>query len=172
MIRLSILGLDNLTNGHVWDQLVLPDGVDRQDVIDTILTECAELGLVYTEPSLVARLIGLWSRRNLENWKRIHQALTEAYNPIHNFDRYETWTDDSEGSTKTSVAGFNLQSGMADRDAAASTGKGSHEGHLYGNIGVTTSAQMIEGEMDVRQRYNVMEAIVNSFKDALCIQIY
>jgi len=172
MVKLSILALNDYTNGRIWDEFEVPDGMSRQDVIQSILMECAELSLVYTEPAILQRMIGLWCRRNLENWRRIYLALNETYNPIHNYDRYEQWTDTSSGESKGQVAGFNQEDGMADRDRAESAGTGTHDGHIYGNIGVTTSAQMIEGEMDVRRRYNAVEAIVDSFKGALCVLVY
>lgn len=164
MTRVSILGLTDYTSGHVWDDLVLPDGVDRQDVIDYICSECAEISLLYSRPETVQRKIGIWSRKNLANWRRILKALTEDYDPLHNYDRYEDWTDDG----KTSVAGFNQAAGMTDRDAAQTT----HKGHLYGNIGVTTAAQMIAGEMEVRTQYTLQDAILASFKNDFCVLVY
>ena len=110
------------------------------------------------------RKIGIWSRKNLANWRRILKALTEEYDPLHNYDRYEDWTDDG----KTQVAGFNQAAGMTDRDAAQTA----HKGHLYGNIGVTTAAQMIAGEMEVRTQYTLQDAILASFKNDFCVLVY
>lgn len=172
MVKLSILALNDYTDGEIWKEFQVPDGMDRQDVIDSIMMECAELSLIYTQPEILQKMIGLWCRRNLENWRRIYQALNEDYNPLHNFDRYEDWTDKGAGSSETHVAGFNEDAGMAPRDRADSTGDSHHEGHLYGNIGTISNAQMIQGEMGVRQRYNAIDAIVASFKDALCVLVY
>ena len=164
MTRLSILGLNEYTDGHVWDQFDVPEEISRQDATDAILMECAELSLVYTDPDIVAGMIGLWCRKQMENWRHIAQALLEDYNPLYNYDRHEEWTDKGQ----TQVAGFNQAADMADKDAAESD----HKGHIYGNIGVTTSAQMIAGEMDIRLRYNVLDAIVGCFKDQFCVQVY
>lgn len=46
-----------------------------------------------------------------------------------------------------------------------------HKSHLYGNIGVTTSQQMLQAELDV-QRFNLYENIANLFIDEFCIQVY
>lgn len=171
MTRLSILGLTDY-DPTVWEDLELPEDLDRQDTIDYICAECAELSLTYPQPAYMRKAIGIWSRKNLPNWLRIQTALNEEYNPLHNFDRYEDWTDKGTGSSETRVAGFNEDAGMAPRDRADSTGDSRHQGHLYGNIGVTTSAQMIQGEMDVRTRFNLMDTILSSFKEQFCIQIY
>lgn len=47
----------------------------------------------------------------------------------------------------------------------------SHSGHLYGNIGVTTAAQMLEGERELNT-YDVYLAIANEFKRRFCVIVY
>lgn len=44
-------------------------------------------------------------------------------------------------------------------------------GHLYGNIGVTTAAQMLEGERELNT-YDVYLAIANEFKRRFCVIVY
>ena len=46
-----------------------------------------------------------------------------------------------------------------------------HTSHLYGNIGVTTSQQMLQAELDV-QKFNIYTEIANLFIDEFCIQVY
>lgn len=48
---------------------------------------------------------------------------------------------------------------------------GKHDGHLYGNIGVTTSQQMLESELEIDQ-WNLIEHITDIFIRELCILIY
>lgn len=44
--------------------------------------------------------------------------------------------------------------------------------NISGNIGVTTSQQMLEQELLVRPKLNVYNYIMNSFKDRFCLEIY
>ena len=46
-----------------------------------------------------------------------------------------------------------------------------HEAHLYGNIGVTTSTQMLEDFLRV-ERWNIYEHIADIFCDEFCIPVY
>lgn len=46
-----------------------------------------------------------------------------------------------------------------------------HNAHLYGNIGVTTSTQMLEDYLRV-ERWNIYEQIANIFVDDFCIMVY
>ena len=44
--------------------------------------------------------------------------------------------------------------------------------HISGNIGVTTSQQMLEQEIEISAKLNVMKMIVDSFKERFCILVY
>ena len=46
-----------------------------------------------------------------------------------------------------------------------------HKAHLYGNIGVTTSTQMLEDFIRV-ERFNIYENIADIFTDEFCIKVY
>lgn len=181
--RLSILGLNNY-RPDVFDDMAVPSGLVKTRIVDTILMECAEIGLTYPNPDIMKRMIKTWSYNKLPAWERILTALEEQYNPLHNYDRHETWTDEgsasasASGSNSTKVAGFNSASSMADRDtstqstSSSSNSTGEHTGHTYGNIGVTTSAQMLQGEIDVRTANDMYDIILRSFKNQFCVQVY
>lgn len=178
-VKLSVMGLYNY-DPTIFDGFQLPDGVDHKLAVDTIITELAELSLVYVDPDTMRKLIPIWSAAQVENWTRMHRALTEEYNPLHNYDRYEDWEDNAtakaSGSNTQSRAGYNQDAGMVDEQqdtqATSSTADTKHKGRMYGNIGVTTSAQMLEGEISVRNRFNIYDIICNSFKRKFCVMIY
>ena len=44
--------------------------------------------------------------------------------------------------------------------------------HIAGNIGLTTSQQMLEQELLVSAKLNVYNYIMNSFKDRFCLEVY
>lgn len=46
-----------------------------------------------------------------------------------------------------------------------------HEAHLYGNIGVTTSQEMLKSELDI-SRFNLYEQIADIFCEEFCLMIY
>ena len=43
---------------------------------------------------------------------------------------------------------------------------------IHGNIGVTTPAQMMEGDLGVYDKINVVQYIVNAFKSRFCVLVY
>ena len=47
-----------------------------------------------------------------------------------------------------------------------------HEAHLYGNVGVTTSAQMVTEVVEQRIKYNLYETAAKLFAHDLLINVY
>lgn len=43
---------------------------------------------------------------------------------------------------------------------------------IHGNIGVTTSQQMLEQELEVAPKLNIMNVIIDSFKKRFCLLVY
>ena len=46
------------------------------------------------------------------------------------------------------------------------------ESHIHGNIGVTTSQQMLESELEVAPKLNINNYITESFKKRFCLLVY
>lgn len=178
-ITISIMGMWQINNA-IFDKLLVPAQIDKQDVVDAILLECAELPVVYTNWDVLRGAIGLFTKRRFHAWARMAKALFEDYNPLHNFDRYEDSMDNestaSTGSAE-SVNTVNGYNGDAEHDRQNTAGKSEttrgnkHNAHLYGNIGVTTSAQMLEGELEIR-KHDLISIIVREFKENFCIMVY
>ena len=178
-ITISVLGMWQFNNA-LFDKFAVPAQIDKQDVVDAILFECAELPVVYTNWDVLQGAIGLLSKRRLHAWERMATALFEDYNPLHNYDRYEDSKDDentASSGTANSVNTVNGYNGDAEHDKQNTSGNSEtkrgnkHTAHLYGNIGVTTSAQMLEGELEIRKQ-DLISIIVREFKENFCIMVY
>lgn len=184
-ITLSYLGMHNIDD-TIFDGFQLPETVNRNTLITMILAETAELEALYPAPVLFAPALRAWSTARLQSWSRMALALSEDYNPLHNYDRTETesFAEETGGeragtdSTTGTLTGFNSDTFNNDRKTDSATaieesGTREHERTLraYGNIGVTTSAQMLEGEIDVR-RFDIYRIIADEFADYFCIKVY
>ena len=207
---LSIAGLYSWDD-HIFDQMQVPVGVNKQNIIDNILLECAELSVIYPDWDFMRKAIGSWSAKELEVWNKLYNLEQMEYNPIENYDRYEDELENignkgqtmkvgsSESTTNNlqntdttnRVAGFNGDS-LADQSQAETkdmnTGRGgnlatdmaysnndqtrSRGSRIHGNIGVTTSQQMVESEWNLRPKVHIDDFIINSFKERFCILVY
>ena len=91
MALLTIMGLYNYDN-TIFDNLMLPDGVDKPTLVDNIILETAELECIYPTPGFLKTAIGLWSNVQVLTWDRVYAVTQLEYNPIENYDRQETET--------------------------------------------------------------------------------
>lgn len=110
-------------------------------------------------------------------------------------DQTDTITGNVSGSTSSSatnkVAGFNAaelvengantatadttsentSSGTSSKEHSTNR-KFSHEARLYGNIGVTTSQQMLQSEIDIIPNINIYDLIIRDIKERFCLLVY
>ena len=94
--RLSILGLYNygqINNDNLFENLNLPNGIDKDDIINNILEQCAEFETLYPDYDYMKFSIGLWSKRWYRTFDKWIKALAIEYEPLWNFDRTEEYTD-------------------------------------------------------------------------------
>lgn len=88
---------------YVWDNNIFqgfhpPAGVDRQGCIDAILYKYGDAPLIRSQPDFLTYYIGAWSSKNAGVWQKLYETTTLEYNPIHNYDRTETYTEKREGT--------------------------------------------------------------------------
>lgn len=80
----------------------------------------------------------------------------------------------SESSSRTSSA----QEAQAEQSSGEESKEHSQEGsrtrslHSSGNIGVTTTQQMITAEIDLRYKYIIYSMILSCFKREICVGVY
>ena len=173
LATLSLLGLYSF-RGDILDDFKLPEGIDRDDFVEMLLFDTAELELLTPDPDIMKQLLGRWSNVRVNAWSKMLETETVEYNPIHNYDRQEDWVDDGAGSSITdlSVAGFN-DADMADRErtGTGTTTQSRHTARISGNIGVTTTQQMLESERESR-KYSTVYEIIGEFKERFCLLVY
>ena len=223
---MSLIRLYNYDDS-LFANLELPDGMDTKLVTNNILMECAELEVIYPDFTFMKTAIGTWSANEVEIWKKVREMELAEYNPIENYDRYESEVENmgrntennksdvinstSDATSKTvnsgvntrvdlnKVAGFNSETLVTNNETTnsdtnngetntATDSKGSsvqntndkgtenenrvRESRVHGNIGVTTVAQMISGQLEILPKVNTLNYIVGSFKARFCLLVY
>lgn len=190
---MTMIGAYNYDNS-IFDGLSLPDGIDKETCVNEILNKCGEFTLLYTDLDFLKNMITHFSKKHYRTFEKWLKGLSEEFNPLHNYDRHEVYTDthksnavsnsatNSNSSIDTKVSAYDSATMQPkEREESSGSGTGSainssndevkHEAHLYGNIGVTTSTQMLEDYLRV-ERWNIYEHIADIFCDEFCIAIY
>lgn len=206
---LSVMGMYEY-DSTILDGITVPEGMNRDALINNILIECAELEVLYPRAEIMKLAVNVWSMSNQYTWQKLYDTTVVEYNPIWNVDaditdketingtRAENRTIDTTGQDKRtanltetqSVKGFNSNS-WAESEKTATTGTDTYDHtsdvadnlsgsdntereytqRRTGNIGVTTTQQMIEQEREVA-KFNLIEYITDSFKRRFCVLVY
>lgn len=82
----------------IFDNMVLPSGVELEDVADHIIYKYGDAPLFSPDPDTVKFYMGRWSKRRLPLWNRYKAAIEAEYNPIENYNRYEVTTLSKTGT--------------------------------------------------------------------------
>ena len=96
--NMSPLGLFNWDNS-LFDLMVIPSALDKETLVNNLLAETAELEVLYPNPVVFKNLLGIWSHKQIDIWNRLYDTTQYEYNPIENYNRYETGSNDGTGST-------------------------------------------------------------------------
>lgn len=117
-----------------------------------------------------------------ENWTKIYSSYFETeYKPLENYSMIEQENAKTKiktvSSNNSSVYGFDSEEPVPSNEAGSETETSSNaddnERKLTrsGNIGVTTSQQMLQSEIDLRS-YDFIESIMRDLDTVLCLAIY
>lgn len=74
----------------LFDGMVLPEGVDKELVVDTIMQKYGDSPLDHEDPAYLKYYIPVWSKRNLNSWTKLFATLSFDYNPLENAMLNET----------------------------------------------------------------------------------
>lgn len=204
---LSILGLYQFDN-TIFDDFQLPDPLisQKDEIVENLLTECAEFEILYADSDFMKFAIKSWSSINKPIWQHLYETTQYEYDPIANYDRTEKWTDEdtrqitndrtadlkdelTHGHAITNSQNSYENAGLVDsakqsnsgKDTTTTTGTDKYlekhsgkvirEGHAYGNIGVTSSQDLILQEREIAE-FNIIARIIDDFKMRFCLMVY
>ena len=230
MARITLWGFYQYDK-TLFDNIVLPDGIDKDNLVSEIMRNSGDLYPYHQVPEYLKRNITFWFSRRLFDFDRMYKSLRMEYSPIENYDRIEdikreykdsgtdteiltlgssttsshtgTDTDSTQGggSNEKGVSAYN-EDGYTNREkdtethnsnntqtynsTVTNTGSGSDKTQtdygkqrtetentrIHGNIGVTTSQQMIESEMSLRAKYDIYKIISREFEREFLVQVY
>lgn len=238
--KITLIGIENYLNPDrsVFDSMILPEGIDKDVLIGSIILRCQEFELLYSDPEFLIPAVGVWSRKNYRTFDKWVKALDIEYDPLYNYDRTEEYEDihdgnfsregfvDSSGSntrtdnlirtdnlansttpattvthsekayndtqfvetskdaqtgtisgsntgtvTNTGTVADTFSNGVDNDESGSDHYKNTHKARLFGNIGITTSQQMLQSELDIA-RWNLYEHIADLFCNEFCIMVY
>lgn len=179
----------------LFDGVILPEGMDKTLMVNQIIRQSGDLFPYYQVPPQVKTAITEWFARRKDNFAKLWQGFTAEYNPIENYDRQEDSTEtpnithtlsnsgQDASTNEADVQGYNgtdyvpnsrtKSSGTSSTNGTdTESGTRTYTSRIHGNIGVTTSAQMLEGELTLRRSLDIYALIAEEFERDNLIQVY
>lgn len=179
----------------LFDGVILPEGMDKTLMVNQIIRQSGDLFPYYQVPPEVKTAITEWFARRKDNFNKLWQGFTADYNPIENYDRHEDSTEtpnithtlvnsgEDASTNEADVQGYNAteyvpnsrtkSNGTSSTNGTdTETGTRTYTSRIHGNIGVTTSAQMLEGELALRRSLDIYALIAAEFETDNLIQVY
>lgn len=144
-LTISVLGLYNYDN-DIFENMAVPENVDKTLLVDTILTECAELELLYPNSDFFKSAVATWSLKELSVWNKLNELWsvdgldseydyrrTRTPNLSHSKTGYDTEaptgtitdTATNNNTTTDSVSAYNSSS-FENREQSVSNGGNSN----------------------------------------------
>ena len=191
---LTLIGLYNEDN-TIFDLFTVPAGLNKETLINNILLRSGEFEVLYPDPEFLKFSIGNFANVWQPTFERWVNALAIDYDPLENYDRREDWADTRTGQTSGTTSGTtsntltnkvsaydagddlttrgqDINSGADSSSSSGESHEGAeHHGRIHGNIGVTTSQQMLQSELELGY-WNVYEKITDLFLTHFVIPVY
>ena len=207
---LSILGIyeydstvfDGFEPPSYTDENNIIHTLNRDDVINNILLQCAELEVIYPSPQIMKLAIGVWSASNQRSWEKLYKSMYLEYNPIWNVDALETETETNardinrnltgtnneqlDSSEINSVQGYNSnewsEAQKTDRNISDNIAIENNESVKDENERINTKRRTgnigvtASQDLILKERqiseFNIINHITQSFKERFCLLVY
>ena len=168
-ILLSVIGLIE-ADPNLFENMYVPEYVDADPFFHELIYEIGELEVIYPDPGFMKEAIGAWSYTMAPKWERIAAVMSAEYNPLWNKDGTFYEKEKLNNTAGTKVSAFN-SSTFVDSGQVNNNGTVERWRTEQGNIGVTTSQEMVKEEVDVAN-INLYRIIIDDFKQRFCLMVY
>ena len=201
-------------NPKLLSNIKLPDGVDRDTLVNQILFEGCTLFPIYQDPKLFKSMAEHYFKMREQIHAELFKTLAYDYEPLENYDRIEERTRSdsgnenvsrnlareetagtgtvSNGKTEQKVSAFNEDGyqpqNLTESESSTNTdsnsegtedettarrheGRGTEHARIHGNVGVTTSQEMLQAQRNV-VKFSLYEFIASHFLKTFMIGIY
>ena len=120
----------------LFNDIVLPSGIDKTILEECIYEDGAEFGVIYSDPPFFKNRVEGWFRRKYDTFQKWNDVLNSTYNPIENYDRIEDWTDtgtSTETGTRSDVGTSHVEGETHDNLQEQTSGTSHANGETSGN---------------------------------------
>ncbi|MBO7735772.1 MAG: hypothetical protein J6S67_24605 [Methanobrevibacter sp.] len=105
--KITLIGMEQYLNPDhsLFEELTLPEGVDKDTLIGAIVLRCQEFELLYSNPDFMIQAVKLWGMKNYWTFDRWIKLINKQYDPLYNKDYHEEISDIHYGQFNKSGSG-------------------------------------------------------------------
>lgn len=117
--KLTLIGIHNYTNGAIWDDIELPEGLDKDILINEILRRNGEFPVVWPDADFLKIQIDFFFKKWKHNFTRWVEAANKEYEALFNVDVTTTTTEEGTNEANSATSGQN--NGTVNRSGSSSS---------------------------------------------------
>lgn len=163
------------------------DWVEDTQMRELMLNYYLTQDMAYPDEALM--VLKIQNKANLisEYWNKLYTLRSIEYQPIENYDRYEDIAETGKSKGQSSNSGNSLYSEFpmesplkksvnnTDSNSSANSEANTdtqRKAHIHGNIGVTTSQQMLESEINLQKQLSMLKQLyIKEYEDLFFINL-
>ena len=180
-----MIGLWSKMNAPVWDRIYQASLLEYNPIENYNRTEVETTGAGKTSTHSgtdTSTYSGTDTQTVGSSGSETHSGTDTNTNAITSYDSNSLYTHDqdtfkhghvvSDTSTGSNSTTYGKKESFQHGEKIIDEENITRNNHTSGNIGVTTSQQMLEQEIEIAAKLNIMQIIVDSFKDRFCLLVY
>lgn len=142
-MTMTLIGAYNYRN-DLFDNLALPEDINRDTFIASLLMKSGEFELLYPDLDFLKEYIGIWSDKWYRTFSEWYRGTQASWNPIENYDRYEDASDahskkGTASNTATSTGNDTYSASTENKVSAYDAGTYQNKDKSESSSGTTTS---------------------------------
>lgn len=104
LAKMTLWGLESFMQSEgrsIFDDIVIPEQLDKQTLIDSIFLRANEFPVLYTDTDYLHYMTQAWFKKYQDTFEKWVYAMELEYNPIFNYDRFEEINDNGYTNRST-----------------------------------------------------------------------
>ena len=174
MSEVTLMGLYCYDN-TLFDKVTLPSLINKDTLVETILLEYGDRQVIYANADFMREALSIWCKKHNKTFTEWAEVLEIDFSPLENYDRIEDIKDvaTSSSDNETFTNTYEDDTYHASNKANSNTnGANTRTARIHGNVGVTTSQQMLQSHLNLYKNFNLYMEIAKLFADDFIIGIY
>ena len=138
--KITLIGIETYLNPDrsIFEDLTLPEGIDKDVLIGAIALRCQEFELLYSDPDFLIAAVNVWGQKNYWTFDRWVKLLNKNYDPLYNKDYHEVFTDTHTGNYSASGTTANTGSTNTSGTGSETT---THREKAYNDVSYVDTSQ-------------------------------